>query len=256
MNKQEWTTGRVTISIGGQPVNMQMTVPAKPVKIRRMLPVFRQMSNSFVKMSVESVKAAGRDISCRAGCGACCRQPVPVSETEAYELAETVEKMPSERRKKIKKRFRDACRQLAEIGWFEQMDATAGMEKNEQRYEVIHEYFKQNIPCPFLEEEACSIHEIRPLACREYLVTSPPENCSKPSAENIEMVNLAAKPSATLCSVTRSENLNETVNFVPLVLSLEWAENFSEDETKRTGEQWMAEFFTHLTKSEIPAESR
>ena len=36
------------------------------------------------------------------------------------------------------------------------------------------EYFQLGIPCPFLEEESCSIYHDRPITCREYLVTSPP----------------------------------------------------------------------------------
>jgi hypothetical protein len=33
-------------------------------------------------------------------------------------------------------------------------------------------YFLQGVACPFLEAESCGIHPDRPLACREYLVTS------------------------------------------------------------------------------------
>ena len=47
-NDSEWITGQVKISIGGVPVEMEMTVPAKPVKPQRMLPVFQKISNSFV----------------------------------------------------------------------------------------------------------------------------------------------------------------------------------------------------------------
>ena len=250
-NDSDWVTGNVTILIEGQPLNLQMTVPTKPVRSRKMLPVFQQMSNSFVKMGVDAVDASGKDISCKAGCGACCRQPVPIAEIEAHEIAELVENMPEPRREKIKKRFNDACARLFEIGWFEKLDSVPAME-HEKRQKVIHEYFEEGIPCPFLEDEACSIHKNRPLSCREYLVTSPSENCKKPSKEGIEMVPLPVKPSATLCSITKTGNLSETVNFVPLILSLEWARKFPDESKEKTGEEWMAEFFTNLTKSEIP----
>ena len=52
--------------------------------------------------------------------------------------------------------------------------------------------------------------------------------------------------------MTNSENLNRIANFVPLVLALEWARRFPENSAEQTGEQWMAKFFTSLTKSEIP----
>ena len=50
----------------------------------------------------------------------------------------------------------------------------------EERTELAYEYFKHGIACPFLEDESCSIHPDRPMACREYLVSSPAENCRAP----------------------------------------------------------------------------
>ena len=49
-------------------------------------------------------------------------------------------------------------------------------------------YFALGIPCPFLEEESCSIHPDRPLVCREYLVTSPAELCAGPTQEGVTPV--------------------------------------------------------------------
>ena len=76
----EWITGNIVLNIHGQPMEMQMTVPAKPVKPHRMLPVFQQMANAFVGISSDAVEMDGNAISCKAGCGACCRQPVPLAE--------------------------------------------------------------------------------------------------------------------------------------------------------------------------------
>jgi hypothetical protein len=56
--------------------------------------------------------------------------------------------------------------------------------------ELGHLYFEPAIACPFLEDESCSIHPDRPLACREYLVSSPASACAHPSPESIERVDL------------------------------------------------------------------
>ena len=66
-----------------------MTVPAKPVKPMRMLPIFQAMASSFVDTSIEEIEAQGKKISCKAGCGACCRQAVPLAEIEAYQNRRT-----------------------------------------------------------------------------------------------------------------------------------------------------------------------
>lgn len=250
-NNSEWITGKIKISIGGAPLEMQMTVPAKPVKLRRMLPIFQQMSNSFTEIGVADVENAGKRVSCKKGCGACCRQPVPLAEVEAFAIAELVENLPEPRRGDIKKRFDEACRHFFGIKWFEKLDRCAIAGK-EERQKVVEEYFHENIACPFLEDESCSIHEARPLACREYLVTSPAANCAEFTAEAIDLVPLPAKPSETLRKIGNSKKLNEVVNFLPLILALFWAEKYADEFPEKTGEGWMADFFQTLTNSPLP----
>lgn len=253
-NENEWVTGKVSVTIGGHPLSMELTVPAKPVKVRKMLPLFRMMTGSFVEIGVEGAKAADREISCKAGCGACCRQPVPLAEAEIYELAELVENMPEPRRKIVKERFTKAFEHYAKIGWFERLDKVADMAK-EVRHKIAMEYFEEKIPCPFLEDESCSIHKDRPLACREYLVTSPAANCSNPTADTIDMVDLPIKPSSALCSITQSKTQGSTVKFIPLIAALEISRQLDESDIEKTGEQWMADFFGELTHDKIPGRS-
>jgi Fe-S-cluster containining protein len=247
--KEQWVTGKIRLSIEGEPLEFQVTVPAKPVKLRKMLPVFQMMTNSIVKMSQISVEAAGEKISCKKGCGACCRQPVPISETEALEIANLVEHLPSKKRQKIEKRFAEAVEHFRKIGWFEKLENTVNAPETLQS--VVLEYFYQGIPCPFLENESCSIHPNRPLSCREYLVTSPADNCSKPSAEGVKRVKLLFLPSKFLMRIEAKDK--KRLPFVPLIKALEWAkENKHREEILKTGEEWMASFFRELTGSEIP----
>jgi Fe-S-cluster containining protein len=79
------------------------------------------------------------------------------------------------------------------------------------------EYFSKGIPCPFLEDESCSIHENRPLICRQYLVTSPASHCRKPSAETISRVPLAADVLRALIRIEAQDQ--DRPRFVPLVLA-------------------------------------
>lgn len=254
MENEDWVTGNIRINLGGQPLDLQMTVPTKPVKPQRMLPIFRQMTNSFVKMAETAVESAGGKISCRKGCAACCRQAIPLSEIEAYQIAEMVEAFPEPRRSEIKKRFETAWHHFSDIGWFERLDASFNLSP-EERSKIIVEYFQEKIDCPFLEDECCSIHETRPLGCREYLVTSPAENCWHLSPEIVRTVELPVKTFDTVRKISNSAALNSVAaNFVPLVLALEWASRKADDFPEKTGEQWMADFFTDLTKSEIPKE--
>lgn len=252
-NENEWVSGQITLSLNNTKIEMEMTVPAGPVKPMRMLPIFQAMTSSFVEASVEEIEARGEKISCRAGCGACCRQAVPLAETEAYQIAELVESMEEPRRSEIKKKFEDACRHFHAIEWFERMDEYAALSL-EERQKVVLEYFYEGIPCPFLENESCSIHPVRPLACREYLVTSPAENCTAPTAETIRLVKLMAEPSKILREAARSENL-EKLNFVPMIRALEWARLYPENMPEKKGTEWVTDFVNKLTAGDMKTET-
>ena len=251
-NEDEWTTGQIILSLNGAQIEMEMTVPAKPVKPTRMLPIFQAMASSFVDAGAGEVEANGEKISCRKGCGACCRQAVPLAEIEAYRIADLVENLDEPRRSEIKQKFADACRHLHETGWFERMDEFAEFSLDERR-RIVMEYFNEGIACPFLEDESCSIHPDRPLACREYLVTSPAENCARPSPETVKVVEITVKPSKALRETGRSENLRK-LNFVPMIRALEWASRYPEKMPEKTGKQWMSDFIGILTSREITAD--
>jgi Fe-S-cluster containining protein len=244
----EWVTGKITLRVGGQPLNLEMTVPAKPVKLHRMLPVFQQMTSTFVGLGVQSVEAQGEKISCQAGCGACCRQAVPISEAEAYQIRELVENLPEPRQTEVRKRFQEGFEKIYATGWFEEMEKSLKKPLAEH-IKVVEDYFRQGVACPFLENESCSIHESRPLACREYLVTSPPENCASPSQEGINNVEYPFKVSPSFIAISRTE-FDKDIPFITLIAALNWAEKHPEKNTERTGEQWMALFFKHLIESQ------
>lgn len=249
--EDQWVEGEIKFTLHGEPVEMKMTVPANPVKPTRMLPVFQQMTNSFVEMGEKAVEAEGKKISCQKGCGACCRQPVPLAEIEAYQIAELVENLPEPRKSEIKRRFAEGAKHFHDNQWFEKMERYAELTMGERK-EIVMSYFHEQIPCPFLEDESCSIHPDRPTGCREYLVTSPAENCKAPTAETIRLIPIPLKPSETLRYVGHSVRMMKGINFVPLMRALEWAEIYPENMPEKPGPEWMGDFFTLLTKKEIP----
>lgn len=262
MQKDEWETGTVSLNINGELVEMQMTVPAKPVKPHRMLPIFHKMTNAFVDQSVAAVESGGETISCKAGCGACCRQPVPVSEGEIYQLAELVDSMPEPRRAEIKARFAIGTARLEKIGWFDQIQQRVDNASTEPRdvaakklADLALQYFYEGVACPFLENESCSIHQSRPLACREYLVTSPAVNCSTPTAESVKVIDVSLKASRYFRHVTATGNLDD-IGFLPLIRALDIAENYPERFAEKTGREWMSDFFNDVAVNKKAEQSR
>jgi Fe-S-cluster containining protein len=245
-------TAHIELSVDGKPRIMELNYPAKPVKLRRMLPVFQKASNYFVKLSVEKSRSKDKEVSCQAGCAACCRQPVPVSESEAHLLRNVIEAMPETDKTRVKKRFDDAFDHLEKTGWFKRVIETSRIKdkktRSEKHNELAREYYAKSISCPFLKNESCSIYNDRPLICREYLVTSPPENCENPfeNRDKLEPVENGIKASQALFKMAIHKSDGQDSNFVPLIALLRWADGFSENEELKTGEKWVREFFSLL----------
>ena len=218
---------------------MELTVPTKPVKPAVMLPLFQRLANSFTDLATENMAKYDHHISCRKGCGACCRQPVPLAEIEIYHIAHVVEQLSEPRQSEVRKNFEHAVAHFREMGWFEEME---NCEDEEEMKQIASKYFKEGVACPFLDEESCSIHNDRPVACREFLVTSPWEHCADPSVLPVAQLPLPVNASDGLRKLGRTEKLGKR-NFLPLVRALEWTKQYPENFKERTGEEWLAEFF-------------
>jgi hypothetical protein len=77
------------------------------------------------------------------------------------------------------------------------------------------------MPCPFLIDESCSIHAHRPVVCREYNVTSPPELCTDPIRNPIIRVPLPQPLSTPLARLT-AELTGTKTRLIPLSLVPLW----------------------------------
>ena len=129
---------------------------------------------------------------------------MPITKIEARYLAELVESLPEPRRTEIRSRFDAAIRRLDEAGLLERLRHPERVSPETERESLGLAYFGLGIPCPFLEEESCSIHADRPLVCREFLVTSPPEYCADPAGKRVEGVKLPVRLSNVLARLAES----------------------------------------------------
>jgi Fe-S-cluster containining protein len=243
------TTISVEFMAFGERIKAEIPVPVEPITPIFLLPILQQLTDSLVHISVEKIQQEGKEISCKSGCGACCRQLVPVTESEAYLLLELIETMPKKRRNEIWQRFDDAVEMLEELDFVERLEELNELNSNEIR-ELGEQYFQLGIPCPFLEKESCSIYHNRPLACREYLVTSPAINCSTPQPEFIEIVPMAASVSVAAAQI--DEPLHSAyVREVPLILAPLLAEEYPDESQPRLAVDMMRTIFSRLARKNI-----
>jgi Fe-S-cluster containining protein len=248
---QQAETVTARVRLGGENWELQtsLSVPAGPVGLRTLLPLVQSFADAVVGAAAEAEEAQGRRVSCKMGCGACCRQLVPISEAEARHVAALVQALPEPRRSQVHARFAEARRRLEEAGLLGKLLRPEGWQEGDRRA-VGTEYFGLGIACPFLEDESCSVYADRPIACREYLVTSPAESCARPSADSVRCVPLPLKVSGALYRMNPVPPTARFVRWVPLILALEWAEAHPDEPPPRPGPELLREFFGHLTRRE------
>ena len=205
-------------------------VPPAHATVLDLLPAAREISGHTTALALDRESAAGRTISCRAGCGACCRQLVAISVVEAESLAQLVAAMPEERAAVIRSRFAAAVKRLeaAELLSTQDTPGNRALEVKDANdvetalRKISRRYFSLGIACPFLENESCSIHPQRPMVCREYHVTSPAEKCARLYDTEVDRVLGPVRMGEVLARTFAKVTAGETF-MIPLVLSLEWS---------------------------------
>jgi Fe-S-cluster containining protein len=249
-NAPEFVKGTADLSLAGYQLSIQMEVPTGRKRPIHLLPLFHSVANALIEVAENMVAEQGRAISCKKGCGACCRQLVPIALSEARRLRELVDELPEPRRSEVRQRFASARTRLEQAGLLERLvDPRRITETSES---LAMEYFKQGITCPFLEEESCSIHQERPLACREYLVTSPAEHCAKPSAADVRCVKMPAEASTALLQLEPT-SADYAARWVTLTLALDWAEQHPDVTPERPGPELVRDFFNQLSGKKLSA---
>lgn len=234
-------TANLRLTIGTRPIVHPVTVPRAPVAAAKIVPAVQGIVNAAVA-SAET----GQAVSCRLGCAACCRYLAPVSRTEGEALLDLIEAMPPERRAVLGARFEAASAKLADAGLRERL-LDPGRRVGISDRELSTAYFAQKIDCPFLDNETCSIHADRPLACREYLVTSPPDFCSTPTQEGVVPVPVA-KLSVAMRGLDKDRAEADTAGrWFPVALLMDWSKGRPKrSPAKRTGPEWIERFLRRV----------
>ncbi len=247
IHKEEFATADVALKIGDHHLRTKVTVPTGEIRLKQLLPMMQSISSSIVQIGEENVAQQGLTISCQKGCGACCRQLVPIAPVETHGIRDLVENMPEPRKSEILNRFAVAKEQMTAARMWQKLDERQSWPEAEV-LQIGLDYFRLGIACPFLEEESCSIHLDRPMACREYLVTTPAVNCANPTPAGVEWVPIPAKVWTIASKVEQTGEPGRYLPWVPLIQALDFAAAHDEG-PERPGPDWVRDFFSKLANT-------
>jgi Fe-S-cluster containining protein len=250
---QETISVEFTVGVGDGKFTATAVVPAGQTNLTQILPVIQSLDDSLIAGVAAQLAEAGRPISCKAGCGACCRQMVPISIFEAEALAAWIRTLPESRRQELAGRFHQALLKLSAAGLIDRMVNENWLAETASARQLALEYFYQRIPCPFLENESCSIYPIRPLVCREYLVSSPPEHCADPAALQIVPVRLPLNFSRVINII--GAQLEQSIRcWIPLLFLFAWMKGDAHpgERIAGAGPEVLHEFLKRISLAHLP----
>jgi Fe-S-cluster containining protein len=111
---------------------------------------------------------------CRAGCSACCSEPLWASEAEVLHILEMLTPEQIEEIKLKLPAWLKATRPL--------MDEKECF--GECSYNFSLAYRRLNAPCVLLKNNLCSVYPRRPFGCRTWFALKNPEHCQLPDREH------------------------------------------------------------------------
>lgn len=245
----EMISGAGRVRIGEDTVEVKFTVPEAACSPEALLPDAQALANQIAALGETRARRLGRTISCKAGCGACCRQLVPISPTEARHLAGVVAALPAERARLIRARFGEALSRMESA----KLPERSSPDADKAAFRTLGlAYFQMGVACPFLENESCSIHPLRPLVCREYQVTSPPAACAEPRGGQVRQ---APVPVSVWPAFSRSASTDGALEWMPLIEALRYAEGHPVAETNLAGPKRVELFLARLRRG-VDAENK
>lgn len=249
-------SGQVRLRVGRHTLDLEAQVPDAPVHLDEMLPLWRLLTDAMVAVGTSDAQDQGEKIRCTKGCGACCNQLVPITLPEAFALTAMMETWPEERRRTVTARFERIVSELVTSGWLarwnDMLENRPAHEKGEH-LQLGLDYFRLGQPCPFLEEQACSIYHERPLICRQFLALSDPVHCLAPSAETVRTVRLPFRPNNLLGSA--AVDTGYSAAFIPLTLMPAFMATHPARGTRQHGKLWAEHLFRAVSRKDLPPET-
>ncbi len=197
----------------------KVQVSEGPMRLVDLVSTALEFTDILVKRAIDKEEKEGRKIYCGPGCGVCCNQMVPLSPPEAIWISELVDHLEKSGWKELSQKFDRIAEKLEQLGMVgELLDPDFS---DDVALEIAKKYFQLSIPCPFLVDNSCRIYPYRPVACREYNVTSPPEFCRDPYSNQVNKVPMPLPLSAPLARLT-AKLTGTKPRLIPLVLTRKW----------------------------------
>lgn len=219
----------IDLDVLGRPFHARISVPPVPIRLADVVPVARQLSSALTAFTLDQLRQQGVQPPCTKGCAACCRVLAPVSAAEALCLWEEVTALPRPERMHLLAANVQAARRVlqADPPDLSRQDADqAEPQPAQSMTEMARWYAGLDLDCPFLKDNACTVYEIRPMACREFFAHCPEAQPAGADLSGVDVVRLPYPVASALSQLGR-EFEPSWPQVIALPLALMWARDGS-----------------------------
>ena len=200
----------ISADIGGGPA-LRIAVRSVQGSLADIVPLARELCDRLLERRLADLPA-GSSVTCRKGCSACCSYLVPVSVCEAIRLGQDLSDMPVPQRLRLERATMSAARKIMDFPQPPDGDIE----------DVSRWYRSLELDCPMLQNHLCQIYDVRPLACREYVVDKPPGLCEIDSLDSpLELSVSVSQALGTLAGQLEQAPLEAVM--LPLWLAWQYA---------------------------------
>ncbi len=200
------------LDLSPKPVCVAIAATDQQATMSDLIPAARQLASVISITVVGNLRAQGQDVPCKKGCDACCDYMVSLSPAEAFRLAAEIENMAEPQRRQMLISFDEIARKIL------------ASPAPEPTAEAIDNWYRaMDLTCLFLGDHLCQQYEIRPIVCREHIVTFPATQCSQGDSHHNEPTKAAPSIAEALVELS-AELEHQPPEAVMLPLAIAWAQ--------------------------------
>ncbi len=227
------------LEIHSEPVHFIIDAAPKMIKLSEIVPLAYEIASRISDILLETSINEGTTVPCKKGCATCCNYLVPLSIPEAFNLRETFLALPEGRRNTIFNSFLNAAKSILQ----KEQEDLPSMELDQ----LSRWYSQMNLTCPFLSDNACSIYNNRPVACREHLVTDTNLFCNPAQERDFHKIDWPVSILECLGKLS-AELKNTDVEAIMMPLALLWTQENPDSDIETWPSIEVVRRFTEIIK--------
>lgn len=244
------------LRICGEDVCISAQIDGHRGRLSDILPVARAAADAVGEVVNREVQRSGEKVTCRKGCSGCCSYLVPLSVPGVFRLREEVFAMEAGQRESALRWSATAGQAILERLPDDGVSESLSEANSETVGRAISQWYAEfGLVCPFLKQDVCTCYDLRPIACREHLVTSPAAWCAGGAEADPEVAVMPVSVLEVLADWA-AEMEGMEMESIMLPFALAWAEDNIERRERTWPARDMVERFLGMlvTASELKVE--